>query len=506
MDDEIIAEVFRCNPEEDESPSFVEYEIPKREGMKVLDILNYIYENYDDSFAFRKGCRNLQCGSCGVIVNGREVLACEKTVEEDTLKIEPLKTFPLIKDLVVDVSRSTLKQKYEIRPYISRFESFEKPWEIPQEEAQEVIDYRKCIDCELCVSVCPVIRTVPEKLAGPSIFTELAGLDKDRRDELDRVSLAYGEDLYNCIMCGKCTEVCPKDIEVKESIHYLRERAVAKGIGPLPSQKTLEKRFEEFGGILIPEGVSLSDEISEKNIGNSKSKLGLFIGGTIDKNFQEIGKDTIDLLKKIDIEFSIPPNQIYSGSIFIDLGQREVAKKAVKENMESFKEANLDTVMTICPECYKTLNYEYPDLVEEMDLSMPEIKIEDISEFLLNKIDEIELGEGPERKVALHEACKVNKVKKSKEGPKKLLEKIPEIKVEELNDCCGAHGGVKFGDEKLADDITLEMLSPLQEMNYDCIVATSPLCMDQIEKVLEKEGIDDTDVKHLITILNEYVR
>src|SRR5213593_2268264 len=127
MADKIILEVARYDPEEHSEPTFAEYEVPFRKDWVVLDALNYIKDRLDGSLSFRWSCRMGVCGSCGMMVNGEPKLTCAAFLSDQgkgPIRVEPLRFFPVIRDLVVDVTDFMRKLK-KVKPWIVR--ESEKP-------------------------------------------------------------------------------------------------------------------------------------------------------------------------------------------------------------------------------------------------------------------------------------------------------------------------------------------------------------------------------------------
>jgi len=224
--EKIVVHVFRYDPTKDEQPKYKTYEIPYEDGMTVLEVLRYINDNIEP-IAFRYECRFQSCGSCGLIVNGKPVLAC-KTVAQKEMKIEPLPIFPVIKDLVVDTSRYYEKLK-QLRPYLERTkppEKFPEPV-VTYEVDKKYKEYVNCINCFLCQVVCPVLKKPNTKFIGPAFMTYLARFSEDPRDELDRVTIAISEGLMECTLCGECDKVCPKGRKITE-VDIMRLRKIAE--------------------------------------------------------------------------------------------------------------------------------------------------------------------------------------------------------------------------------------------------------------------------------------
>lgn len=217
--DKISVKIFRYDPSIDQEPRYEEYQIPYRKNMTVLDTLRYINENIEP-IAFRYECRYGTCGSCAVMFNGKPVLACQKRAEDD-MRLDPLPIFPVIKDLVVD-DTSYYEKRQQLRPYLDRTKP---PKEFPEEEVTYELDqifkeYVECIDCHLCEVVCPVLGK--EGFIGPALMTYMAWFAQDPRDETDRVNIALAEGLEVCTNCGKCDEICPKNVQPMEKIERLR--------------------------------------------------------------------------------------------------------------------------------------------------------------------------------------------------------------------------------------------------------------------------------------------
>src|ERR1700724_1834292 len=147
----------------DAAPHEVTYEVPMVAGMVVLDAVHYVQHNLDTDLACRWNCKAAKCGSCSAEVNGRPVLLCKTRVDDlpaGPVTVHPLKSFPLIKDLVTDVSRN-----YEVNREIPPFTAAPDdgtPWRIPQQDIDRLYEFRKCIECFLCQDVCHITKCCTE--------------------------------------------------------------------------------------------------------------------------------------------------------------------------------------------------------------------------------------------------------------------------------------------------------------------------------------------------------
>jgi succinate dehydrogenase / fumarate reductase iron-sulfur subunit len=194
-----------------------EFEVPVKRGMTVLEALYYIKENLDGSLAFRSSCRMGVCGSCAMIINGKPRLACETQVSQfKSVKIEPLKNFRVIKDLVTDFAGFFTRIK-SVKPYLIRYSD----GEIRQtpEQLKKYYLYTLCIKCGSCISACPVAKST----LGPAPIVVAYRFNEDSRDEgkYERLKI-LSDEIWHCHFVSECSEVCPKGINPAEIIQKLR--------------------------------------------------------------------------------------------------------------------------------------------------------------------------------------------------------------------------------------------------------------------------------------------
>src|SRR5512144_3223677 len=193
--DKFTLRIWRADARVEGSGEFKEYEVETYPGMVVLDAIHDIQAKQEPDLAVRWNCKAGKCGSCSAEVNGKPRLMCMTrmdTFEEgEEITITPLRTFPVIRDLVTDVSFN-----YEVAKTIPAFKP--KPKEADgtrrmfQEDIDRVQEFHKCIECFLCQNVCHVIRDHDENkpaFAGPRLFVRLAALEMHPLDTNDRMEL-----------------------------------------------------------------------------------------------------------------------------------------------------------------------------------------------------------------------------------------------------------------------------------------------------------------------------
>jgi succinate dehydrogenase/fumarate reductase iron-sulfur protein len=234
----MIVRVRRFDPSADRQPAWRAYQIEPRPMMSVLDALFWILEHEDPTLAFRYSCRAGMCGSCAMVINGREGLACGLRLNRlgASITVEPLRSLPVTKDLVVD-----------LRPFFDKYRSVDpffvgddtsaplagpvgEPAVVPPGDPSRTVVDRQidCISCGACYSACPVVGLVPEFL-GPAALNRAYAVAADRRDRageerLHRVAANGGA--YACHSVGNCVTVCPVGVNPLLSIQLLRKGAV----------------------------------------------------------------------------------------------------------------------------------------------------------------------------------------------------------------------------------------------------------------------------------------
>ncbi len=229
-DKKVVFKVFRYNPDV-KKPSYDSFEIPLKHGMTVLDGLIYIKERLDNTLTFRYSCRMSSCGSCGMVINGRPMLACYTQIASlgsATVTVEPQRYLPLIKDLVVDDSEVYMKHR-AVKPFLVRIdkrEQDEPTLQYLQSEAEleEYLQFAYCIKCGLCLSACPVFGR-DEYFIGPMALAQAYRYFRDSRDELKeaRLELVSGEGgIWECTFVGECSNVCPKHVDPSLAIQRLK--------------------------------------------------------------------------------------------------------------------------------------------------------------------------------------------------------------------------------------------------------------------------------------------
>jgi len=228
MANRITLQVRRYHPQKDREPWFDSYEVPLRKEWVVLDALNYIKDHVDGSLTFRWSCRMGVCGSCGMMVNGEPRLGCAAFLTDcapGPVRVEPLKNFPILRDLVVDTSDFLVKLG-EAKPWIIRRteKSLDEEYFQTPDELDAYKQFSMCINCMLCYAACPVYGLDPHFM-GPAAIALAQRYNMDSRDEGAAMRLnvlSQHEGIWGCTFVGECTKVCPKKVDPAGAIQQYK--------------------------------------------------------------------------------------------------------------------------------------------------------------------------------------------------------------------------------------------------------------------------------------------
>ncbi len=218
-----------------------DYTVPVEEGEVVLDAVHRVQATQAGDLAVRWNCKAGKCGSCSAEVNGKPRLLCMTRLSVfergEPISITPLRTFPIIRDLVTDVSFNYEMAK-KVPPFQPRPREADGTYRMMQEDIDRAQEFHKCIECFLCQNVCHVIRDHEDNkptFAGPRMFIRYAELEMHPLDTNDRRSLLREQGgLGYCNITKCCTEVCPEEIKITDNaIIPLKERVVDRSYDPL---------------------------------------------------------------------------------------------------------------------------------------------------------------------------------------------------------------------------------------------------------------------------------
>ena len=226
----ITLRIARFNPENDSDTKFMDFTVNVEKWTTVLEAILDVKQHFDHSVAVRYSCRQATCGSCGMVINGKPRLACFTKVSElnsDTVTVEPMHNFPIIRDLAVRFDR-LFDSHHKVKPYLIRDDTEittdTKEFLQSPEELEQFIQFSNCIKCGLCNSACPTMAT-DSSFVGPQALAQAYRYVADSRDKgkdsrLKIIDESHG--IWRCHFAGSCSQVCPKGVDPAMGIQLLR--------------------------------------------------------------------------------------------------------------------------------------------------------------------------------------------------------------------------------------------------------------------------------------------
>jgi len=237
MPNRITLQVARYRPEQQSEITFDEFEVPCPKEWVVLDGLNHIKDRLDGTLSYRWSCRMGICGSCGMMVNGEPKLTCATFLADympGPILVEPLRNFPVIRDLIVDIG-DFLRKLGRVTPWLVRKTDkalSEGEYRQTPQELEEYKQFSMCINCMLCYAACPIYGLDP-KFIGPAAIALAQRYNLDNRDEgaSERMAvLSAHEGIWGCTFVGECTKVCPKHVDPAGAIQRYKLTAALESM------------------------------------------------------------------------------------------------------------------------------------------------------------------------------------------------------------------------------------------------------------------------------------
>lgn len=476
--------VDRYNPDTDWA-SVRTYEVEFIPSQTVLQTLNCIRDQIDDSLSFRSSCQGAKCGSCAVALNGKPVLACNTMVDGRDIRIGPLPNFPVINDLVVD-RRSGEDYFFEMLAQTGQCEG--SPVTKPEASlAEDQIDYdnlSRCLGCLVCTSACPYHARMSENGPNPSMLISVlsSGVLTGSNGQ---PAFPVGQNSDSCSLCLNCYSACPagvhlnranaqsKNAWVQTTGQKLRDRVLGhaeyadKAAVVLPAlsnrmagsplvRRTLEKTL---GISREPSLVKFNRPLTritgldrQPNPGSGRRKVAFFIGCYTRYNDTEAGKDAFRVLEKLDVQLEIP-QQNCCGLPLIGNGDMAAAERKARNNITAFQpwiDQGYD-IVTLCTSCSLMLKKEYAEIFGLAGADELSARTYDFAEYVktLVKEDSLKLNLAPvPMRTAYHRPCHL---KSQKIGTPfvDLLKEIPDFEINLMSaDCCGQSGSYGYKAEK----------------------------------------------------------
>jgi succinate dehydrogenase/fumarate reductase iron-sulfur protein len=493
--------IQRYNPNQERRYTS-EFKVPVRKGMTLLDALLYIQDNLDGSLAFRHSCRMGVCGSCGILVNGKPMLACYTQVlhlETDKLILEPLQNLPVIKDLVVDID-PFFKTYEKIKPVLVKpQEAFKAPQEFTQtpNDLKKYWDLTLCTKCGICYSACPAV--IDERFLGPSTYATNYRFIADSRDEDSDARLqTMSDNLWLCTSCNSCTQFCPKEVDCSASVIDERELMVENGDIPRTVKDVLTSvnRYHNPFGVHPNKRLDWAKGIEIQIYPQvTKAEILCFVGcaSAYDLRGQAIAKALIQALDSLDVNYAILGNEEWCcGDHIMRLGEQGLFEMLAEHNVAMFEKFEAKKILTISPHCFNTLKNDEPYKTNKLP-------VQHYTQFLADalKNGKLKVSNLIQKKVAYHDPCFLGKRNEIFDPPRQILEALCEQPLIELKRtrensfCCGGGAGRTWTEEAPPEKRpSVDRVQEALDLGVEILATACPFCVTTLEdavKVLEAE-------------------
>jgi heterodisulfide reductase subunit D len=301
----------------------------------------------------------------------------------------------------------------------------------------------------------------------------------------------FVKNLYECSTCGQCEVVCPAHIETVGLWEELRRIMVEAGYGPLEAQKGLAKSVKSFDNPwqqpragrtkwarrAIKDGMIRT---MPREIRKSKGKVLLFFGCTAayDVNVKQVAINSINILEALDIDYGIlGSEEKCCASVLLRMGDPE-HKRVFKENIDIFNSLGIETLISSCSGCFKTILQDYPKVAPL------NFEVLHTVEFLarLLKQGKLHFPHRVERTVTYHDPCHLGRATGGFDAPRMIMEAIPGLKLSEMprnreySRCCGAGGGLKAGYPDIQNKMAQRRIREAEETGAAQLVSCCPFC------------------------------
>ncbi len=492
------------------------FKVPIRRGTTILDVLNYIKENLDETLTFRHSCRMGICGSCAVNINGKPMLACYTQVLDlnaDIVTIEPLSNLPVVKDLVVDIQPFFQNFRKIKTVLIKPLEALKKEEEFVQspEDLKKYWDLTLCTKCSICYSACPA--AIDERFLGPSALTANYRFIADSRDEgLDERLKPMSDNVWLCTSCNSCTLFCPKLINCANSVVEDRGLLVEMGAIPRTVKDVLESvmKYHNPMGTHQSKRMAWAEGLNVKTYPSvSKADVLFFVccSTAYDVRNREIARTMVTLFDKLGVDYAtLGEEEWCCGDHILRMGEKGLFEMLAEHNVVMFQKFNANRIVTLSPHCYNTFKNDKP----YKDLAL---NVQHYTQFLAEAVENGRLKPTKtyNRRVAYHDPCFLGKRNQIYEEPRRILKSIKGLELIEMKRtreasfCCGGGAGRVWTEEAEPEKRPcVDRLKEALELGVEVIAVTCPFCVTTLEDAVKVLEVDDKiAVRDILEILKE---
>lgn len=311
--------------------------------------------------------------------------------------------------------------------------------------------------------------------------------------------------IYACPLCGNCAVQCNQDVNTHllEIMEALREEAVQAGAGPLEIHKAFAESIQKEHNPYLEAHNARLNWIEKEKL-PEQADIYYFVGCTSSYRQKEIAQATLSLLKKVNANFTVSPEEWCCGSPLLRTGQTEKAKTLVKHNMDDVKKRKAKKVIFSCAGCFRTFKEDYPKILNQ-DLGVEVLHVTEYLNELLQK-GELKIINGFPHTITYHDPCHMGRHVGVYDAPRDLLKAIPSLNLIEMDRirenawCCGAGGGVKSGFKDWAIDIAKKRIGEAEKTKAEYLVSSCPFCHRNLDDAIKvtKSQLKMSDVTEIL--------
>ncbi len=492
------------------------YKVPIRKGTTILEALQYIKDNIDETLTFRHSCRMGICGSCGINVDGKPMLACYTQVLDlglDSLVLEPLANMPVIKDLVVD-----------IQPFFDTYKRIKTVLMKPEEElkqpnvfVQMPSDLKKywdlslCTKCSICYSACPA--AIDSKFLGPSTLSTNYRFILDSRDAGSEERLKpMSDNVWLCTSCNSCTMFCPKLVDSSNAVVDNRSLIVETGAIPRTVKDVLESTYKYHNpmGMHPSKRMEWIGDLKVKTFPTTTNADVLYFVCCLtayDARNQNIARSMASLFDALCVDYvTLGTKEWCCGDHMLRMGEKGLFESLAEHNLAMFEKLDFDRIVTLSPHCYNTFKNDKP-------YSDAKLNVQHYTQFVAEKLEkgELKLSKTGMGKIAYHDPCFLGKRNQIFDVPRHVLQSLSGTKLIEMKRtressfCCGGGAGRTWTEEATPEKRpSVNRIREALELGVEALATSCPFCVTTLEdaiKVLDVEG--KTTVKDISELVKE---
>jgi len=365
--------------------------------------------------------------------------------------------------------------------------------------------FKRCFQCGLCDTLCPWNRV------------RKFSMRKVVRQAVFGMTEIENEEIWLCSTCGRCPEQCPRDVQQINSVVALRRIATEYGVFPTSVKpiKGISASLSGEGNPLNEERAKRSDWAKDVNVKTFDEEMEiLYFPGCYlcyDPRMKKVAVATANILNKAGVSFGIlGEKENCCGESIRKAGDEEVFKQLAKENIKTFIEHGVKTILVSSPHCYHTFKNEYPEF-------MVHFEVIHVSQYILRLIKEgkLELTKEYNKKVTYHDPCYLGRHNNIYDEPRELLKLVPGLELVEMPDtkenslCCGGGGGRIWMETLKGERFSDLRIDQVFEVGADILATACPYCITNFEDsrltMEDQSKINSIEIKDITEIINEAI-